>query len=213
MSCSQELLSFSCSDYPIDWSRYQRLHLIVNLLCATAGPLPDTCPNGVQVKLLSVLSHQKHCVFYLETGAARGSVLTENCPHFWSGEMGRDSSGPLPEPRGALPRGWASVEVAKHQEGIPGSPCEWCLFLCTDSLTHGPAVSSAQPWALAAKLSSPAARFSDALGLGKGSWITAAVWRLRSPTYALFQKLPLTICPLRASSWDGSFCFRLLAFV
>lgn len=124
-----------------------RLHLIVNLLCANAGPLPDTCPNGVQVKLLSVLSHQKHCVFYLETGAARGSVLIENCPHFWSGEMGRDSSGALPEPRGAVPRGWVSVQVAKHQEGSLGLPvsdayssahtvcpcCVQCKSLCSGS--------------------------------------------------------------------------------
>lgn len=78
-------------------------------------------------------------------------------------------------------------------------------------LTNGHAVSSTHPWALAAKLFSPAARFSDASGLGKGSWVIAAVWRARSPTYALFQKLSLTICPLRASSWDRS--FRLLAFV
>lgn len=191
-----------------------RLYLIVNLLCVNVGPLPDTCSSGVQVKLLSVLSHQKHCTFYLETGLPgvlhslrtvsisgldKGAKRWLRCPA-WA--QRRSAKGHGGECGGGQAPG-----------GIPESPSEWCLLLCMDSLTHGHAVSNAHPWVLEAKLFSPPASFSDASGLGKGSWVTAAVWRPRSPTYALFQKLSLTICPLRTSPWDGSFCFRLLAFV
>lgn len=79
-------------------------------------------------------------------------------------------------------------------------------------LTHGHAVSSTHPWALAAKLFSPAARFSDASGLGKGSWVIAAVWRARSPTYALFQKLSLTIWEHHPET-DPSACLPLCSWL
>lgn len=187
-----------------------RLHLTVNLLCANAGPLPDTCPNGVQVKLLSVLSHQKHCVFYLETGAAGVLCSLRTVPSSGLEKWAETAQGPCLSP-GELCQeaGWVCRWPSTRRDPWVSL---WVMLipLHTQSV---PAVSSANPCVPAAKLSSPAARFSDALGLGKGSWVAAAVWRPRSPTYALFQKLPLTICPLRASYWDRSFCFRLLAFV
>lgn len=81
-----------------------------------------------------------------------------------------DSSGTLPEPRGALPRGRVvSMEVGKHQEGSLGFPvCD----ACSSARTVWPMAVLCPVHILGLwKQRSPPqlARFSDASGLGKAA--------------------------------------------
>lgn len=96
----------------------QRLYLIVSV-----GLLPDASPSGVQVKLFLLYLIKSTACFTWTLGLPGVLCSLRTVPTSGLDAWAKDSSGALPEPRGAQPRGRVvSMEVAKHQEGSLGFP-------------------------------------------------------------------------------------------
>lgn len=137
----------------------QRLFLIINLVYLNEGPLPGASPDGVQVKLVSVLPLIKGSrVFYLETGGCHAFCACWEMSQLLLVWLNGQKGTPVPSclsPEMLCQWAWAWLSTGRHLQVFPGSASGKCL------------------WTLAETPFSPAAQVSDGLGVGKGSSMEA----------------------------------------